>query len=266
MISLPTFFIVVDVDLCHIVADLDFDIDSSSGRADRRGILVDTPSASPMAHRLRAFPRFTFHADVHPQELSSSLPSLPCSAFGALLLSSPHHPPGRLSATPWNRPAAPRRPAGARPQRGPRVNLLNWRANWRLSSRGRFWLRGWGNQIESPPGYSVPPSIEMDAASRCILAPRQVATELAVEGACGPHVVVEGAASTDIGLGCVTSRRQDRLQDFETTCKTSGRPAMLKSICKSSRQPSPTYLKTDLALCLLRQDGWSSSGMVVGHQ
>ncbi|KAL1735436.1 hypothetical protein EV714DRAFT_280052 [Schizophyllum commune] len=139
--------------------------------------------------------------------------------------------PAASRPPPWNRPAAPRRPAGARPQRGPRVNLLNWRANWRLSLRGRFWLRSWGNQIESPPGYSVPPSIEMDAASRCILAPRQVATELAVEGACGPHVVVEGAASTDIGLGC-------------TTCKTSGRPAMLKSICKSSRQPSPTYLKT----------------------
>ncbi|KAL1677340.1 hypothetical protein EV122DRAFT_291227 [Schizophyllum commune] len=110
----------------------------------------------------------------------------------------------RLSATPWNRPAAPGRPAGARPQRGPRVNLLNWRANWRLSSRGRFWLRSWGKQIESPPGYSVPPSIEMDSASRCILAPRQVATESAVEGACGPHVFVVVFASSDWALGCTS--------------------------------------------------------------
>ncbi|KAL1701537.1 hypothetical protein EV121DRAFT_282595 [Schizophyllum commune] len=120
--------------------------------------------------------------------LFSRTPSLPHTAFRTSLSSSPHHPQAACWPPPWNRPAASRRPAGARPQRGPRVNLLNWRANWRLSLRGRFWLRSWGNQIESSPGYSVPPSIEMDAASRCILAPRQVATELAVEGACGPHV------------------------------------------------------------------------------
>ncbi|KAL1662581.1 hypothetical protein GGF50DRAFT_116871 [Schizophyllum commune] len=171
LLSLLTFFIVADVDLCHIVADLDFDIGSS-----------------PL--------------DVDEEGLSARVS-------------------GRLSATPWNRPAASRRPAGARPQRGPRVNLLNWRANWRLGLRGRFWLRSWGNQIESQPGYSVPPSIEMDAASRCILAPRQVATESAVEGACGPHVFVVVFASSDWALGCVTSRPQDDLQGLGTTCKPS---------------------------------------------
>ncbi|KAI5889501.1 uncharacterized protein SCHCODRAFT_01100542 [Schizophyllum commune H4-8] len=198
-----------------------------------------------------------FALKIFPQDCQAS--SL--SACGASLAFFFTIPQAACRPPPWNRPAAPGRPAGARPQRGPRVNLLNWRANWRLSSRRRFWLRGWGNQIEYPPGYSVPPSIEMDAASRCILAPRQVATESAVEGACGPHVILVVAVLADLGLGCMTSRPQDCLQDIKTTSSPQDDLQVYKFTCKSSRPPSPTCIKTDLDFCLVvkmdgRDRGW----------
>ncbi|KAL1696397.1 hypothetical protein GGG16DRAFT_108510 [Schizophyllum commune] len=216
-------------------------------------VVSSAPSSSAIPSSLKHF----------PQEIIKSI-LLHLWSFPSL---TPHHHPGRLSATPWNRPAAPGRPAGARPQRGPRVNLLYWRANWRLSLRGRFWLRSWGNQIESTPGYSVPPSIEMDVDVS--LPQDRSRLSRPWRAPAGPHVLCNSTCLVGLGprlCDLKTSRRfarpQDHWQDRENVqdIKTTGDVQGIKT------GPPPTCIKTDLDLCLRRQDGWSSSGTVVGHQ